>query len=158
AVAWIASAGVALDRGAWRSLAEQAEAERDRLREQLNDTAPRLRGNLFEGVSWRSQREVLALFAQLGFPLERADDQAPATVDHPLADLLRRFRAADKLSGTYGRDWLKHVRGDGRVYAQWRQIGREESAIASGRMTCTSPNLQQVPRDPRFRRCLIAPP
>src|SRR4030095_9620137 len=43
---------------------------------------------------------------------------------------------------------------DGRLYAAWKQIG----AGASGRMSCKKPNLQQLPRDPRYRRCFVAPP
>ena len=68
--------------------------------------------------------------------------------------LLREYRAAAKRSGTYGREWLRHVSPDVRVYATWKQIG----AGASGRMSCKGPNLQQLPRDPRYRRCFIAPP
>src|SRR4030095_13792784 len=43
---------------------------------------------------------------------------------------------------------------DGRLYAAWKQIG----AGASGRMSCKQPNLQQLPRDPRYRKCFVAPP
>ena len=31
-------------------------------------------------------------------------------------------------------------------------------AGASGRMSCKEPNLQQLPRDPRYRKCFVAPP
>jgi DNA polymerase-1 len=39
------------------------------------------------------------------------------------------------------------------VYAGWRQLGAN-----SGRMACTAPNLQNLPRDVRYRRCFVAPP
>ncbi len=48
---------------------------------------------------------------------------------------------------------MKHVNADGRVYAGWRQIG----AGASGRMSCAKPNLQQLPREQRYRKCFTAP-
>jgi DNA polymerase-1 len=75
-----------------------------------------------------------------------------AAVDHPLVDLLRRYRLASKRGSTYGVDWLKHVADDGRVYANWRQIG-----AASGRMSCSDPNMQQLPRGD-YRLCIAAPP
>jgi DNA polymerase-1 len=74
-----------------------------------------------------------------------------ARVRHPLADLLRQYRAATKRVGTYGADWLKFVTG-GRIYPDWRQLGS-----VAGRTSCSAPNLQQVPRDPRYRACFRAP-
>src|SRR5262249_43390255 len=53
----------------------------------------------------------------------------------------------------FGEAWLDHVRKeDSRVYPTWRQIG-----AASGRMSCSEPNLQQLPRG-EHRRCVVAPP
>src|SRR5262249_38059839 len=41
----------------------------------------------------------------------------------------------------------------GRIFPHWRQIGAD-----TGRMACSEPNLQNLPRDPAYRRCFIAPP
>jgi DNA polymerase-1 len=38
------------------------------------------------------------------------------------------------------------------VYAGWKQVGSE-----AGRMSCTAPNLQQLPREAAYRRCVRAP-
>jgi DNA polymerase-1 len=70
-----------------------------------------------------------------------------------MAVLLRDYRAARKRVTTYGTDWGRHALEDGRVYAAWNQLGS-----VAGRTSCSAPNLQQVPRDPRYRRCFIAPP
>ena len=40
----------------------------------------------------------------------------------------------------------------GFVKASYFQLGAD-----TGRMTCNSPNLQQIPRDPEFRQCVKAP-
>jgi DNA polymerase-1 len=53
---------------------------------------------------------------------------------------------------TYGTDWPKNL-CHGRIHAGWQQIGAE-----SGRMGCNTPNLQNLPRDKRYRRCFVAPP
>ena len=47
---------------------------------------------------------------------------------------------------------LKNLGPDGYVKASYLQLGAD-----TGRMSCISPNLQQVPRDPRFRACVQAP-
>ena len=47
---------------------------------------------------------------------------------------------------------LKHQCADGFVRASYWQLGAE-----TGRMTCSDPNLQQVPRDAQFRESVVAP-
>jgi DNA polymerase-1 len=91
---------------------------------------------------------VLAL---AGCEIENTAAETLATVDHPLAQLLRQYRDAKKRGSSFGRDWLRHVSQDGRVYPTWRQVGP-----ASGRMSCSEPNMQQLPRGP-YRRCVVAP-
>jgi DNA polymerase-1 len=151
-VVWASNAGVAVDRAAWEALTTGAEAEVARLREQLDISAPS-DGNLFQSRNWNSPEQVKAAFASLGFTLKWTDDDDLAAVDHPLANLVREYRANEKRTGTYGRKWLEHVAPDGRVYPGWKQIG----AGASGRMSCKEPNLQNLPRDVRYRRCFVAP-
>lgn len=152
-VAWAACRGVGLDRAAWRVLAAEADAERARLREALDAAAPD-GGSLFGARNWDSPDDVKAALSAVGVTVEATDDDALAAVAHPLAGLVRDYRSAARLATTYGRDWLRHVAPDGRVYATWKQIG----AGSSGRMSCKGPNLQQLPRDARYRRCFAAPP
>lgn len=47
---------------------------------------------------------------------------------------------------------LKHLGKDGFIRASYMQMGAD-----TGRMSCISPNLQQIPRDSRFRECVKAP-
>jgi len=47
---------------------------------------------------------------------------------------------------------LKNLSDDGFIRASYLQMGAD-----TGRMSCMSPNLQQVPRDVRFRACVQAP-
>jgi DNA polymerase-1 len=100
------------------------------------------------GWNWDSPAQVLEAFKSVGITLERTEDDILAAVDHPAAALLRDYRATRKRCTTYGRDWLKYLADDGRVYAGWRQIGAD-----SGRMACRKPNLQNLPRDKRYRQC-----
>jgi DNA polymerase-1 len=155
AVAWLARSGVRLDRGAWEALALQAEQEAEELAKRLDEAAPARDGYLGKSGAWNwsSPQQVKQAFAALGVPLDATHDDALAAVGHPLAQLLRHHRAAAKRASTYGLDWLNHVAADGRVYAAWRQIGCD-----SGRMSCSGPNLQNLPRGAAYRRCFCAPP
>jgi DNA polymerase-1 len=47
---------------------------------------------------------------------------------------------------------LKNFSKDGFIRASYMQMGAD-----TGRMSCMSPNLQQIPRDQRFRACVQAP-
>ena len=152
-IAWTAVKGIGFDRAAWEAVAAENEAAAQSWRDQLDAAAPNP-GNLLGVTNWNSIDDVKTAFGALGLNLESTDDDALSAISHPVAELLREYRAATKLAGTYGREWLRHVAQDGRVYATWKQLG----AGASGRMSCKEPNLQQLPRDPRFRRCFVGPP
>jgi DNA polymerase-1 len=154
AVTWLASGGVGFDRPSWDALAEGAAAEADRLSHELDQIAPPPPGELFDGGwKWDSPADVTAAFKAVGCDLADTHDSTLAALDHSLATALREYRAAKKLATTYGSGWLKDGYVDGRVYARWWQLG-----AGSGRMACSSPNLQNLPRDPRYRRCFTAPP
>jgi DNA polymerase-1 len=151
---WLSASGVAFDRAAWDALTRAAASEAKALAERLDAAAPARPGFLAtEGTwDWDSPLQVKVALEALGIRLESTEDEALARVEHPLAGLLRDYRAAQKQVNTYGTAWSAHVRGDGRIYADWNQLGS-----VAGRTSCSDPNLQQVPRDPRYRRCFVAP-
>ncbi len=151
-IAWASVLGVGFDRPAWETIAAETIAERERLREQLDTIAPSTH-DLFGARNWDSPEQVQSAFADKGITLKSTDDDALAAINHPLAALVREYRSVAKRASSYGLEWLRHVQ-QGRVYANWKQIG----AGASGRMSCKEPNLQQLPRDVRYRRCFVAPP
>jgi DNA polymerase-1 len=105
------------------------------------------------GWKWDSPQSVAQAFRDAGLEVEGTDDDTLATIDHPMAALLRDYRAARKRATTYGPAWLKDSFHGGRVYAKWLQCGSR-----AGRMACSGPNLQNLPRDRRYRRCITAPP
>ena len=108
-------------------------------------------------INWHSTHQKAALLAHLGVELPRTekgnarvDDDTLAGVDHPLAALLRRHSDARKRAERVS--WLQFVEGD-RIYPSWHQNGTE-----TGRMSCSAPPLQQVPRGSAHRACFVAPP
>jgi DNA polymerase-1 len=94
---------------------------------------------------------VLKVLAERGHAVERVDEQALAQLAgrEPLAGLVLEHREAAKRAGTYGIEFLKYVHPTtGRIHADWKQLGSR-----AGRMSCSRPNLQQVPRAPAYRAC-----
>jgi DNA polymerase I len=151
ALVWLSGQGVPFDRDTWSALARQTEAEALALTERLDAAAGRRDGFLAEMATWdwNSPQQAKQALAAVGCPVEDTTDEALAAVDHPLAALLREYRSASKRHTTYGQDWLQHVASDGRVYAQWVQLGSR-----AGRMSCRTPNMQQLPRGKEYRRCV----
>jgi DNA polymerase I-like protein with 3'-5' exonuclease and polymerase domains len=150
---WLACSGAPFDQGAWTVLAQGAEERERQIVEQLDAASPPREGCLSGDAAWNwnSPREVVAAFAALGITLPNADDVALAGVDHPLAAAIRAHRSASQMVKTFGRKWPKDVH-DGRIYGGYVQLGNDD-----GRSSCKKPNLQQVPKDPAYRRCFPAP-
>jgi DNA polymerase-1 len=153
ALVWLARSGVTFDREAWLTLAHGAELEAKALEKQLDCTAPQRPGFLTGGSwDWNSAADIKEVLTVVGCAVDSTGDDILAALDHPLPALLRKYRSAQKRVTTYGDSWVRHVEADSRVYPQWWQLG-----AASGRMACSRPNLQQVPRAVAYRDCIQAP-
>jgi DNA polymerase I-like protein with 3'-5' exonuclease and polymerase domains len=154
AVAWLSASGIGFDPAAWSVLAAEATAKAEGLARDLDAAAPSRPGHLMKAGAWnwRSPAQVREAFALLGHSLDSTDDDALAGVDHPLAGLVRQYRSARKLVSTYGPTWAGPALYGGRIYAGWQQVGAD-----SGRMACKAPNLQNLPRNERYRQCFVAP-
>jgi DNA polymerase-1 len=155
AVVWMASKGVPFDRQAWDALAVKASEDLQVVEAKLDEVAPVPEGSLvLGGRNWSSPQQVQAVLGSLGITVSDTGDETLASIEHPIGALLREHRHLDKAAGTFGSDWAaKHCREDGRIYPSWRQMGSE-----AGRMSCSDPNLQQVPRGKAYRDCFRAPP
>jgi DNA polymerase-1 len=159
---------IRLDVAAWAALTKRAEAEAERLAEEMNRLAATAcvaptgvadaptPATLFPELSqptikWDSPDAVQRVFASFGITLSDTRDKTLAGIEHPLADLLRRYRHQRKRVSAFGLGWLREYVKDGCVSPQWRLLGAE-----SGRMSCVRPNLQQIPREAEYRRCFVA--
>ena len=147
ALVWMSTAGIPFDSEGWEKHMREIEGERDRLSEELAALAPdHPKGGTWNFNSWQ---QLLEVFGLLGVLLPDTKEETLSRCDHPLARVLLEYRRANKLLSTYGPKLLEKVE-DGRIYGSWWQVG-----AGTGRMACSSPNLQNLP--PAVRRYVRAP-
>jgi len=154
-------AGIAVDRAAMEGMsAEFGKAMQD-LEARIHAAA----GHPFNIASTRELAQVL--FAELGLPVTKRLKTGPSTdqdvleklaEQHPLPRLVLEHRALAKLKGTYV-DALPQLvdARDGRIHTTYHQAG-----AATGRLSSTDPNLQNIPvrteLSRRIRAAFVAPP
>ena len=71
--------------------------------------------------------------------------------DHEVVQTYLAWKKAEKRR-QMAESLLEHQAADGFIRASYIQLGAD-----TGRMSCRTPNLQQVPRDENFRSCVKAP-
>ncbi|MBI3967371.1 MAG: hypothetical protein HY329_17190 [Chloroflexi bacterium] len=143
------------DAEAWRWLAQDAEEECVRVAARLDELAGVVDLLGTRPIGWTSTKQVTALLRQRGHQVPDSSDESLAALgaDDALIPLLRHHRDLYKRASTYGQEYLEHVNlATGRIHPSFRQLG-----AASGRMSCSAPNLQQVPRKAAYRACFRSP-
>jgi DNA polymerase I-like protein with 3'-5' exonuclease and polymerase domains len=148
AMAWMANAGLPFDAAGWREHLEGLETERRRLAGQLEGLAPGRPGG--ESWNWNSHLQIKEVFVLLGVRLPDTKEETLSRVDGELAAGLLRYKKVSTMLSNYGPKLLGFVREDGRIYADWHQIGAK-----TGRMSCSKPGLQKLP--PEVKRHVRAP-
>lgn len=153
-------AGMALDSNCWRRLVVDLERAHevlsDALRRELAAGVPQL--TLFgepPNINLDSPPQVMEALAHMGIKVEgtRSWQLQPLAKDHPAIEKLLEYRGVQKLLSSYGLALLEHINPvTGRIHAVFRQMG-----ATGGRMSCSDPNLQQVPNTPEYRACFRAP-
>ncbi len=162
AVAEIEYNGIHLDRNKWSALREETEKiKADALCELYPFIGfPTVQLSMFDnqqsyGNNLNSSRQVLKMLNDNGIHVENTSKHSLAQYGkHPLVVSLMKYRRASKALSNF----LHSIPGQinistGRLHPQYSQIG-----AWSGRMSCSRPNIQQIPRERAFRQCFTAPP
>jgi DNA polymerase-1 len=152
-------AGVALDAGALRELSTQVDADVVRLQDEIYAIA----GEEFNLGSPQQLGRIL--FDKLGLPAGRQTKTGYATGAEVLQGLARSFpvaakvleyREVSKLKNTYIDVLPTLVDAGGRLHTVFNQ-----TATATGRLSSTNPNLQNIPvrsdLGRRIRKAFVAP-
>lgn len=169
AIVWMMSCGMPVNTKAVSDLRVHLLKEEGRLRTELleavdqalqADGQPGLARDIFgaidEGyVKPNHSPTFLDVMRKVGIDLPDLSKQTIALspyLDHPVVRAQIEWKRAFSLS-LYGTKLASAIEANGRVYCQFRQYG-----AGTGRMTSSQPiNLQNIPRDGRFRDAFVAP-
>jgi len=149
-------AGLRIDVENWNAIVQEHEALSDQLeRETLNllgiDT--KITG-LFTDIevaqfNLNSQKQVIDQFAKLGIKIQDTSEATLKTVAHPAAQKLLEYREHDKVVVSFGKKFLELIhKATNRIHPDFQQYGAD-----TGRLSCQSPNVQQIPAE--FRKCFV---
>lgn len=148
--------GFHMDQKKWMGLVEEAKVKRDVARQALNETFAGVnQKNLFGLVemNYDSDQQLKEALHRLGIPVEDTSRNTLIKIQHPAIDRIFDYREQQKIVTTYGEVFLNWVKKyDGRIHPDFHQLGAE-----SGRVSCTRPNLQNIPAGSDFRSCFTAP-
>ena len=130
-------------------------------------------------INWSSPKQVIPFLETLGFNLETRDKvtggmkkSIDATVIegqtnvHPIAEVYLEFKAAQKVTSTYGQNFLDLINPvTGRIHTNFNQIGTDTHRYSSGGgedkevipgRKIPLVNLQNLPADAETRACFVA--
>lgn len=145
--------GIGFNKEKGQKLLESLMERKDRLERELQQCAKSRR---MRGFNPRDPAQVKKLLCNIGYnpentsaaSLERILLKSPD--DHFINSLLE-YRELRQQIG-FLKNWTDAVQ-EGRIYPKLEQLGGR-----SGRITCSRPNIQQVPRDPGMKGLFVASP
>jgi DNA polymerase I-like protein with 3'-5' exonuclease and polymerase domains len=158
-VAAMELAGLAVNSECWRHLASDLERAHAVLSTELKlalaPGVPQL--SLFgePEINLDSPGQIVDALLNMGIKIEgtRSWQLQPLAKEYPAVEKLLEYRTVQKALTSYGLTLLDHISPvTGRIHADFHQIG-----ATGGRMSCSDPNLQQVPNTPEYRACFRAP-
>jgi len=160
-IAALELAGIYLDVERWRDLIGRIQVEHDRVAEELHQelsvASPQMSlfGGVMERINLDSPAQVKEALAAIGIEVEDTREWTLQKLahQHPVLAKLLEYRGLSKNLSSYGEGMLDYINpATGRIHADFRQIG-----TPTGRITTSSPSLQQIPHTTEYRSCFRAP-
>lgn len=152
--------GVFLDVSLWRAIIPKIKLARDIVASELHSVlgggANQL--TLFgepEFINLDSPAQVKEALARIGIEVEDTREWRlqKMSVEYPILEKLIAHRGLSKSLSSYGEGMVEFINPvTRRIHASFRQIG-----TPTGRITTTSPSLQQIPKSAEYRECFRAP-
>ncbi|HNH84830.1 MAG TPA: DNA polymerase, partial [Acidobacteriota bacterium] len=149
AVAEMELAGISLNLDRWEALRKQISTVRDTLAIRLREA---FGGGFLGEINLDSPTQVQRALAMRGIQVSGTSRWELARFsDHPEVRLFQEYRKASKLCSAFLDTLPKFIHPQtGRLHPVY-----EQCLVVSGRFSCHSPNLQQLPHDREFRACFI---
>src|SRR3712207_3230238 len=157
AIAEMELKGIKLDVVRWKELEKTVRQRRDEVALRLESFFPEPEGVLpLEGLGPRlnlnSPKQITDAFRSIGVELPDTKVWTLLKIEHPAAGALLEYRELQKKLGTYLEPYPTFIHEKtGRIHANFLQC-----RVPTGRLACTSPNIQQIPHEDEFRRCFVA--
>jgi DNA polymerase I-like protein with 3'-5' exonuclease and polymerase domains len=160
-IAALELAGIYLDVECWRDLIGRIRIEHDRvadeLHRELGPASPQMSlfGGMAERINLDSPAQVKEALARIGIGVEDTREWTLQKLAHqfPVLEKFLEYRGLSKSLSSYGEGILDYINpATGRIHADFRQIG-----TPTGRITTSSPSLQQIPHTTEYRSCFRAP-
>lgn len=151
--------GFHLNSEIWLRLFEENKIARDRIKEELFRELPHPKGaeslpGLCAGWNLGSWQQKLASLHRLGVKVDstKADVLAMHAAEFPVLRKLIEYSKVSKLCTAFGPDYLKHINPvTGRIHTNFYGF------LSTARYSSSDPNLQQIPRQSRYREAFEAP-
>lgn len=103
--------------------------------EEFNINSPKQLGSvLFEKLGLPNGKKTKTGYSTSADILEKISDE------HPVVPLILEYRMLTKLNSTYVEGMLPLIDENGKIHAHFQQ-----TVTATGRLSCTEPNLQNIP-------------
>ena len=140
---------------------DKAEQSRKVLRSKVKELKAFIKAKSGIDIEPWAAASVQKVFDSLGLTYERTETGQPAfnkmfLSSHPneVANAVVQLREMDKADSTFIDSILQHSKG-GRIHCEFHQLRSDDGGTVTGRMSCSSPNLQQIPaRDPVVKKLI----
>lgn len=161
-VAAMENIGVGLDVEGWHRILAGMKVQHEALSKELQEIlAPTrkqlaLLPDLVPALNLNSTQQLRASLAELGVEVPDTHENTLLGVRdrHPVVARILEYRGIQKAISSYGEGLLAHVHPQtGRIHANFQQL-----VTTTGRFSCSSPNLQNIPATPEYRACFVPPP
>lgn len=150
--------GMLLDVPQWQGILDEMVVEHGKLHIQLADAFNQAEEqNTLFGVSLLnldSPIQVVKRLNRLGVPVDGSDvKELSKYKKNPIVKLLLDYRKYAKFITTYGEPMIARIHpSTGRLHTSFRQM------VDTGRLSSSDPNLQNIPKQQKYRSCFIARP
>lgn len=149
--------GMLLDVNKWRAIISEAESDMYESEKKASSLLAQTEDQttLFgvSAINIGSPQQLLASLKKHGLPVESTNNNELSKYKGmPVVDALLDYRKYYKLVSTYGEPLIKQINSiTGRLHTQFKQM------VATGRMSSSHPNLQNIPKKQMYRSCFVAP-
>jgi DNA polymerase I-like protein with 3'-5' exonuclease and polymerase domains len=150
--------GITIDTDKWRTIMSYINDERIEVFNKINKELSLHHGqNMLFGVApinIKSNKQLLKSLRDYGINLDNTNEKTLKKFKSvPVVANLLNYRKKEKMISTYSESLLAKInKYTGRLHTRFRQM------VATGRMSSSNPNLQNIPKKQMYRSCFISKP